>query len=299
MKDPNKRKIKENTVITVTQGMGALELLIKTFPKMSRTNVKSLLTYGQVTSNYTLVTRHDHKFVAGDVVQINWNKDRTVSAKLKGLKVLFEDMDILVVEKDKGILSVSTGKKDEATAYNTLKLHVKSQHPDNKIFIVHRLDRDTSGVMIFAKTVHAKRLLQTEWTTYIKKRTYIAVVEGVITEDQGTVHSWLTENSQFQVYSSPVDNGGKESTTHFEVRRRGKQFTMVEATLETGRKNQIRIHMKELGFPIVGDKKYGATSNPILRLGLHAQTISFIHPITKEELYFTSKIPPSFLKLVR
>jgi 23S rRNA pseudouridine1911/1915/1917 synthase len=292
-------KIKRDTVLTVREEMEIMSFLMAHLQGKSKNNIKSLLSHGQVTVDSQVVTHVKHPLKVGQEVRINWNKDRDVKKKLNGIKILFEDKYIIVIHKDSGVLSVSTGGKDENTAYNKLKDHVKSQDPRNKIFIVHRLDKNTSGVMMFAKTPEAQQILQSNWKDYIISRKYSVLVEGSVKNNKGSITSWLKENNAFVVYSSKFDNGGKKAVTNYEVIKKNKNYTLLEASLDTGRKNQIRVHMQDMGHPIVGDKKYGAQSNPIKRLGLHAKTLEFIHPITGKKYKFESPIPGAFDRTVK
>ena len=180
-----------------------------------------------------------------------------------------------------------------------LKNYLKEKNPKDKIFVVHRLDRDTSGVMIFAKSEKAQDILQTTWNDSVKERTYVALVEGNVKKDSDTIISYLAENKAMITYSTDNEEEGKKAVSHYKVLKRNKNYSLLEVNIETGRKNQIRVHMQDLGHSVVGDKKYGSTKNPIKRLGLHAHTIVFKHPITKEVLSFTSKIPEAFLSLFK
>jgi 23S rRNA pseudouridine1911/1915/1917 synthase len=291
-------KIKRDTILKVKEEMELMDFLGFHLQGKSKNNLKSLLTHGQITVDNQIVSQYNHKLEIGQEVKINWNKDRDVK-KMKGIKILFEDDHIIIANKEEGVLSVSTGGKNENTAYNKLKDHVKSQDPKNKIFIVHRLDKNTSGIMMFAKSAEAQQILQSNWKHYILSRKYTVLVEGRIKEDKGTITSWLKENSAFVVYSSKFDNGGKKAITNYEVIKKNTNYTLLEASLETGRKNQIRVHMQDLGHPIVGDKKYGANGNPIKRLGLHARVLQFIHPITGKEYKFETTIPGAFEKVFK
>ena len=208
--------------------------------------------------------------------------------------MIFEDDDIIVIEKKAGLLSVSAKNANELTAYQQLSAYVKEESLENKIFIIHRLDRDTSGIMVFAKNEQAKHVLQDNWKERVKKREYIAVVEGKLKQQEGKIESFLKENKVYKVYSCPRDNGGKKAITNYRLIQNNEQFSLVSVSLETGRKNQIRVHMADIGHPVAGDKKYGAVANPLKRLGLHAATLAFFHPITNELLEFNSAIPKEF-----
>ncbi len=286
-------KIKKSTVLKVRESMELMEFLAIHLQGKSKNNLKSLLTYGQISVDSQVISQYNFKLSQNQEVVINWNKNRDVK-KLNGIKIIFEDEHIVVINKEEGILSVSTGGREEKTAYNKLKNHVKSEDPKNKIFVVHRLDKNTSGIMMFAKTPEAQQLLQSNWKEYIISRKYSVLVEGKVKQDKGVITSWLKENTAFVVYSSKVDNGGKKAITNYEVIKKTNNYSLLEATLETGRKNQIRVHMQDIKHPIVGDKKYGAVGNPIKRLGLHARVLEFIHPITKKEYKFETTVPRSF-----
>jgi 23S rRNA pseudouridine1911/1915/1917 synthase len=165
--------------------------------------------------------------------------------------------------------------------------------------VVHRLDKDTSGIMLFAKNEKMKATLQENWKEIVTERMYTALVEGNVKKQSGTITSWLTESKTFKMYSSSFDNGGKQAITHYKKIRGNKNYSLLEVMLETGRKNQIRVHMEEIGHPIVGDKKYGAHGNPLKRVGLHATTLVFKHPVTGKQMKFTSKVPKKFNKLLK
>ena len=222
------------------------------------------------------------------------------------LDILYEDDCIIVADKPSGLLTMSTGKEGEITAYSILTDYVRSARggrntrDKGRIFIVHRLDRDTSGVIVFAKDEQTKHALQDDWNETILERKYIAAVEGTLEYDEGTVASYLKDNPKsMKVSSSWTDNGGKYSVTHFKVLRSSGQYSLVEFELETGRKNQIRVHASVIGNPVAGDRKYGSASNPLHRLCLHASTLVFHHPRTGQLLRFDTGIPKDFMKLCR
>jgi 23S rRNA pseudouridine1911/1915/1917 synthase len=193
------------------------------------------------------------------------------------------------------MLSIATGKSNEITAYSVLRNYVKMQSSRCKIFVVHRLDKETSGLMMFAKTEKAKTVLQSNWDTMVLQRKYIAVVEGEIMNDGQTVVSYLKQNAAMQMYVSNDTENAKRAVLTYRVIKKNKRFSLVEIELETGRKNQIRVQMQELGYSIAGDKKYGGKPSPIGRLALHATTLEFIHPITDEKMRFATKIPSKFM----
>ena len=215
------------------------------------------------------------------------------------LNIVYEDDDIVVVNKGYGLLSMGNDKVKEGTAYSILKEYIKWVDPRQKIFIVHRLDRDTSGLMMFAKNVHAKEAMQHNWNNMVLNRTYVAVVEGNVETDEGTIQTYLAENSKFEVYVTENPDEGQLAITRYKVLQRKNGYTLMELELDTGRKNQIRVHMKHLGHPITGDRRYGAKSSPIHRLALHARTLRFVHPITRREMNFSTPIPISFQKMTK
>ena len=223
------------------------------------------------------------------------------------LEILYEDDSIIVADKPGGLLTMSTGREGEITAYSILTDYVRSgrghrdrrQRDGRRIFIVHRLDRDTSGVIVFAKDPETKYALQDDWNRIVLERKYVAVLEGVPGQSEGTVASYLRDNPKsMKVSSSRTDNGGRYSVTHYRVIRPGN-YSLVEFELETGRKNQIRVHAADMGHPVAGDRKYGAATKPLHRLALHAMTLSFRHPRTGEILTFDTGITRPFLTLTR
>ena len=293
-----KSKTKSNTPRheewTVKEHTEVLEFLFKVMPSKSRNAVKGILKRGQVVVNDKPTTQFDDALEPGDLVQI---RDRVASAsvKLKGLKILHEDDDLIVIDKESGLLSMGSKQERQMTAYRQLMEYVQSIHPNNRVFIVHRLDRDTSGVMIFARSKMIQQRLQKAWTEAVQERSYIALVEGVMKKD-GTITSWLTEDKTFMMHSSPKPNHGQKAITHYKVLKTNRKFSLLKVNLDTGRKNQIRVHMQDLGHPIVGDKKYGSEVNSINRLGLHANAIKFKHPTSGKVMRFESEVPASFTR---
>jgi tRNA pseudouridine32 synthase/23S rRNA pseudouridine746 synthase/23S rRNA pseudouridine1911/1915/1917 synthase len=216
----------------------------------------------------------------------------------RGLSILYEDHDILVVDKMSGLLTISTDKVKENTAYYLLNNYVKkgNQKSKQRIFIVHRLDRDTSGILVFAKNVIAKRYLQDEWQRF--KKIYYAVVQGTLPEKEGVITSYLAENSIYKMYSVDDPKKGKLARTGYKVLRESKKYSLLEIDLLTGRKNQIRAHFSEKGCPVAGDKRYGKKEKGRKRLALHAVSITLLHPHTKEEMTFETRIPAYFNSLL-
>jgi len=216
----------------------------------------------------------------------------------RGLTFLYEDHDILVVDKQSGMLTISNEKEKENTAYFRLTKYVRrgNQKSRNRIFIVHRLDRDASGVIVFAKNETAKRFLQENWQGFNKK--YNAVIHGTLSKKEGVITSYLTENKMHKMYSVDDPEKGKLAKTGYKVKRESKRFSLLEIDLITGRKNQVRVHFSEKGCPIVGDKIYGEKKKGIKRLALHSASLTIIHPHTKEKMTFEAKVPSYFKSLV-
>jgi RluA family pseudouridine synthase len=217
----------------------------------------------------------------------------------KGLTILFEDQHILVVDKMHGLLTMGTDREKEKTAYFLLNDYVKkgNERSKNRVFIVHRLDRDTSGLLVFARNEYAKRFLQDNWKDFSKK--YFAVVHGVLNEKEGEISSYLFESKSFKVYSVSDPDKGKFSKTGFKVIKESDKYSLLEIYLFTGRKNQIRVHLAEEGHPVVGDKIYSSTEKGTKRLALHAYSLTITHPFTKKEMSFETDIPPYFKTLVK
>ncbi len=216
----------------------------------------------------------------------------------RGLSILYEDHDILVVDKMSGLLTVSTEKVKENTAYYLLNTYVRkgNQKSKNRVLIVHRLDRDTSGIIVFAKNEKSKRFLQDEWHGFKKK--YYAVVHGTLSKKEGVITSYLAENRAHKMYSVDDPEKGKLAKTGYKVLRESKKYSLLEIDLLTGRKNQIRVHFSEKGFPVAGDKMYGEKDKGIKRLTLHAASITLLHPNTKEKITFETTVPAYFKSLV-
>lgn len=296
-----RRPFKPDIILTFTvegEGHKLLEYLYSMMADRKRTTVKDYLKHNQVMVGQTVTRQWDQELQPGDIVKVNTSREFQVF-KNPRLKIVYEDDDIIVVNKGYGLLSMGTDNKSEGTAYWILRDYVKRKDPRNKIFIVHRLDQQTSGLMMFAKNVQAKEAMQHNWNNMVLERRYIAIVEGgQIDPPVGSVESYLAENSVHEVYSTDNPNEGQFAVTRYRTLRSRGQYSMVELQLETGRKNQIRVHMKDLGHPIAGDKRYGAKTSPIHRLCLHAQTLRFVHPITKRDMNFTSELPAGFTKMV-
>jgi 23S rRNA pseudouridine1911/1915/1917 synthase len=215
------------------------------------------------------------------------------------VKILYEDSTVLVADKPAGLLTIATDREKERTLYAFLFEQAKGRRPPEKIFIVHRLDRDASGLLVFARTPQAKALLQEQFRKRTAGRIYKAVVEGRVSEDARTIESYLAENRAHRSYSTPNQKLGKLAVTHFRVVQRSSRRTLLEVELDSGRKHQIRVHMAEMGHPILGDEMYQSADNPLGRLALHAERLVFWHPSTGERKQFESPCPSAFLAMFR
>jgi len=287
---------KRGIILQVKENVSLMEFLMAQMPGKSRSKIKFLLGNKQVLVDGKAISQFNHPLVSGQNIEIS--KERVEpEKKSREYNIVFEDEELIVIEKQAGLLSISTEKEKRATAYSLLSNHVKKQNRDNRIFVVHRLDRETSGLMLFAKNQEVKFHLQELWNNTVIERSYVAVVEGVVEKPDGVITSYLVEGKTFKVHSSQNPKYGKKAVTNYKVLKKQKEYTLLKVNLETGRKNQIRVHLQDIGHSIVGDKKYGANSSPIKRLGLHAQQLSFIHPITGKKLNFETKIPDAFLRI--
>lgn len=280
--------------------IGLMDFAFSVLPDAKRSDIKKWLKFGHFAIDGKVFTAFDAPVHPGSEVALNFTRPFPVFSHPR-LRIVYEDDDLIVVDKGYGLLSVASdstrgGKVD--TAYSILRDYVKSVHPSQKIFIVHRLDRDTSGLMVFAKTIEAKEALQHNWNNMVLERRYVALLDGVPEPEEGEVRSWLSETSQHEVYSTQEDGNGKLAVTRYKVRKRGKTRSVVEFSLDTGRKNQIRVHAKDLGCPVSGDRRYGNGAGPLHRLALHAETLRFAHPITYKDMNFTSPVPSQFYKYV-
>lgn len=284
------------TLLTVTQPVTLMKFLCDRMPHKSRSAIKSLLAHHQISVDDKVTTRFDHPLEVGQHVMVNWSKVQQGSPH-KGLKIVFEDSYIIVIEKPPGLLSIAAAREKERTAYRVLSDQAKKLDPKRRIFVVHRLDREASGLMMFAKSREIQELLQEKWQQNVLDRTYVAVVEGPLQEEQGIITSWLKENKARVMYSSTRPDDGQKAVTRYRVLKKNNAYSLLEIELETGRKNQIRIHMKDLGHSIIGDKKYGSKQNPINRMGLHARVLAFRHPVTGKEMRFETPVPEPFSSL--
>ncbi|MGA7873578.1 MAG: RluA family pseudouridine synthase [Candidatus Binatus sp.] len=264
---------------------------------LSRKHAKDLLRFRAVAVTRFTTVRHNTQLEPGDVVTIAAGKQLpAASIERHGLKIVYRDDDIVVVDKPAGLLSMGSAGEKERTAYRILNEHLKAltNSPLQQVFIVHRLDRETSGLMLFARSRPMQAALQKNWKSVTKK--YLAVVEGVPAKTEGTLRDNLAESKSFKMHR--VERGGELAITHYRVLRTGRDNSLIELTLETGRKNQIRVQMAGFGHPIVGDRKYGATSDPARRLALHSCELKFCHPASGAPMAFLSALPGRLMALL-
>ncbi len=286
------------TSLIVKENSNLMDFLLSKMGGMKRNSVKSLLKHRQVSINGEIITLFDYQLKQGDKVLINTTRGNT-ELQHKLLKVIYEDRDFVVVDKKEGLLTVTTGNHRDVTAFSILKNYVKKASPKNKIYTVHRLDRETSGVLLFSKNRDLQHDLRNNWHSLVKKRTYLALVEGKVEKEQDYIMSWLKEEEvTLKVKSSNRDNGGKKAITHYKRVQCNDKYSLLEIELETGRRNQIRSQLEFIGHPIAGDKKYGSTIN-FSRVALHAHTLEFIHPTTGKKLTFASPIPKEFNRVFK
>lgn len=293
---PKGTKKPETAHFVVKEQEELMKFLIGQLPHKNRNNIKTLLKKREVVVDGKAVTQFNHLLRPGQKVELSTTRAPR-ARQMKGIVVVYEDQDLMVVNKNAGLLSMATDKEKRNTVYSLLSAYVKEDNKDNKIFIVHRLDRETSGLMMFAKNKEMQELLQESWKQTVSERTYLAVIDGQLDPPEGTVTSYLFESSVFIVYSSQDPEKGDKAITHYKTIKSNEGYSLLKLNLETGRKNQIRVHLQDLKHPIIGDKKYGSRSNPIGRLGLHAWVLAFTHPRTNEKLRFETSVPDSFLKL--
>ena len=272
-----------------------LEFLIKAM-SLTRNRAKDILTGHGITVDRRNTTRYDEPLHPGQIVRVSKHK-RSNQLLNKYVKIVYEDKDLVVIEKSEGILSMPATAK-QYSAKQVLDEYFQKRHFKCTAHTVHRLDRETSGLMMYAKNLEIAKILEDNWHDIVFDRRYVAVVSGEMEREGGTIESWLKDNKAFITYSSDTDpGGGKFSVTHYHTLQTSPRCSLVELKLETGRKNQIRVHMQDIGHPVLGDKKYGDGNDPIGRLCLHAYRLDFYHPRTGEVMNFETPFPRDFMKL--
>ena len=297
MEHNNKRRGDESPAYTVGEPTTLLPFLLASVKGKSRNNIKSLLSRRLVAVDGVPVSQFDIPLTPGQQVSIL--PSSAPRAQALPFPILYEDEHLIVVNKPSKLLSVANDKEKTRTAYHMVTDYVKSRRVNDRIFVLHRLDRDTSGVLMFARDPETKELFQTHWNDMVTRRGYLAVVEGVPKPERDTIRSYLVETETHLSFSGRPGPNAREAITSYEVKKAGGGYALLDINIETGRKNQIRVHMKELGCPVAGDKQYGARTNPIGRLCLHANELSFTHPATGEPVTFKAKMPRDFNRVFR
>ena len=290
------RKIKGLLTFKVVEPAQLIAFIMEKMHGVSRNRAKALITNRVVLVNNTITTHPLAELKPGDVVQLDRSKHKK-SFHCKELDIVFEDPYLFIIDKHPGLLSMSNNSRQQ-TVQTVLNRYLEKGGGRNTSHLVHRLDRDTSGLMVYAKDVQTQQSLINSWQQLVTDRRYLALVKGEFQQTRGRIQSWLTEDKKFITHSSPVDNGGKYAVTHYNVLASSNGYSLVECELETGRKNQIRVHMADLGHPVVGDRKYGSDEDPMRRLGLHAYMLCFTHPVTGKHLRFETPVPYCFEKLL-
>ncbi|MBR4830143.1 MAG: RluA family pseudouridine synthase [Bacilli bacterium] len=276
-----------------------LSFLRTNLTSKSKNNLKSLLAKEMVLVNGKVQTKFNFILFKGDKVEIRDTKIKTDNNYKKEIKIIYEDDDIIVVNKPCGLLSIATSKEKEYTLYHFISTHLKERNKNNKVFIIHRLDKDTSGIVIFAKNQKTKNLFQNNWDKIIRGRYYYAVVNGSLKEKEGTIKEYLIENDKtYMVYSTNNKKEGKLAITDYKVIKENNNYSLLDINIKTGRKNQIRVALKDIGNPIVGDKKYGDGKSSINRMALHQYKLELMDPRTNKFIRFKTDMPITFKKLI-
>ena len=279
----------------VNKNCELLEFLLETLKDQSRNSVKSLLTNHRVSIDGAPISQYNFQLTKGDVVIIS--KTPIHKMTISNLPIIFENEEFIVINKPSGLLSIASDKEKGSTAYRMLMDYVQQKDKHNRIYVVHRIDEDTSGVLMVAKNEKIRDLLQDKWNDLVSKRGYYAIVEGQLKEKQGTIKSYLKKNSQNMMYSSKKAGDGQLAITHYKVIAESDKYSLLDVNIDSGRKNQIRVHLGDLGHHVIGDDKYGNPSNPIKRLGLHAYELDLEHPTTHKKMSFKAPMPKEFLSL--
>ncbi len=288
----NYNKAPEYDYYEVDREAPLLEYLLQTLSGQSRSKIKATLQGRGIKVDGKNVTQFDFPLKPGMKVAVSKSK-RNDQFKSRFVKLVYEDRYLVVVEKAVGILSMAAGHKS-LNVKAVLDDYFRKTHQHCTAHVVHRLDRDTSGLMVYAKDMETEQRLERDWHQIVYDRRYVAVLSGEMEEDGGTIANWLKDNKAYVTYSSPVDNGGKYAVTHFHTLDRTTSHSLVEFKLDTGRKNQIRVHAADMGHPVCGDVKYGNGDDPIHRLCLHAFLLCFYHPVTRERMEFETPVPTAF-----
>lgn len=272
-----------------------LTFLLEKMPELSRNNVKRLLANHQVAVDGAPITQFNFQLAKEDIVIVS--KNRITMKKRENLPIIYEDDEFIAINKPSGLLSVASDKIKGRTAYRMLMDYVQQKDKHNRIYVVHRIDEDTSGVMMVAKNSEIRDALQKDWATIVTSRGYYAIVEGKMEKKEDTLHHYLAENALNLMYVTPNKKLGKECITRYKVVSESLDYSLLDVHIASGRKNQIRVQLGYIGHYVIGDDKYGEPADPLKRLGLHAYELTFIHPIKKKEYKFTAPLPEEFKKI--
>ena len=271
--------------------------LLETLKGQSRNSVKSLLTSHRVSVDGAPISQYNFKLTKGDTVIIS--KTPIHKKTRSNLPIIFENDEMIVINKPSGLLSIASDKEKGSTAYRMLMDYVQQKDKHNRIYVVHRLDEDTSGVLMVVKNQKLQEALQDKWNDLVKSRGYYAIVDGVLENKSGTIKSYLKKNAQNMMYSSKKAGDGQFSITHYKVMKENDKHSLLDVHIDSGRKNQIRVHLGDIGHNVIGDDKYGNPSNPIKRLGLHAYELIITHPFTGKVMKFSAPVPKEFNSLFK
>ncbi|MFA5282980.1 MAG: RluA family pseudouridine synthase [Bacilli bacterium] len=272
-----------------------LPFLIEKMPGLSRNNVKSILSHHQVAVDGAPISQYDFKLYKEDTVIVS--KRKIGKRKDESIPIIYEDEEFIVVDKPSGLLSIASDREKGKTVYRILTDYVQSKDRHNRIFVVHRLDEDTSGVLVVAKNGKLRDAMQDNWQEIVKSRGYYAIVDGKMKNNEETLSDYLKENKNNMMYISDDKKNGKLCITHYKVMNENNDHSLLEIHIDSGRKNQIRVQLGHIGHFVIGDDKYGEPTNPLNRLGLHAYELVFIHPFSKKKYEFRAKMPQEFKKM--
>ena len=289
----------KNRELVVERTQELLEFLYEKFPDINKKKMKKLLTSNRVIVDNKIISQYNYELKKKQKVRLDLNGKVEFLERNK-IKLLYEDSEIIVIDKPQGLLTIANDSEKDKTAYKIITDYVRLEDIRARIFIVHRLDRDTSGIIVFSKNYKMKNFLQDSWDKLVLERGYIAVVEGILKKKEDKIITYLKENPKdYMVYSTNDQENGLKAITNYKVVCANEIYSLLKVSLETGRKNQIRVHMYDIGHSIIGDKKYGSRRNPIKRLGLHAYRLVFIHPTSKKKMEFELDVPSKFVSLFR
>lgn len=296
-KDIRKGKVNPNSIkeFKVFNDSELLSFLLEKYPSLSRNAVKSLLSKHQVAVNGAPVSQFNLKLSKDDIVIVS--KNRIAKKERKNLPIIFENNDLIVINKPSGLLSIASDNEKGRTAFRMVNDYLQQKDKRNRIYVVHRLDEDTSGVLVFAKNPQIKDALQKNWNDIVKSRRYYAVVEGTLEKKEDRLINYLKENSLNLMYVTSDKKNGKKCITNYKVIRSNNLYSLLDINIESGRKNQIRVQLGNINHYVIGDDKYGEPSNPINRLGLHAYELSFVNPLTNKLMTFKTDMPIEFINL--